>query len=114
MEKTFTCIECPLGCTITAKREKDELLISGNTCPKGKAYVEAEMTEPKRILTTTVKLKNGNMLPVKTDKAIKKENLFLAMKKISLLCFSSPIKIGDILVENFLDGANLIATDNAF
>lgn len=113
-KKEFICIVCPIGCAVEAEIEGKEILkIIGNKCIKGKEFVTSELLEPKRVLTTTVKVKEGEikLLPVKTDGAIPKEILFEAMREIRKIEVLAPIKINDIIVKNFLNtGVNLIAT----
>lgn len=113
-KKEFICIVCPIGCTVEAEFEGKEILkIIGNKCIKGKEFVTYELLEPKRVLTTTVKVKEGEikLLPVKTDGVIPKEILFDAMKEIRKIEVLAPIQMNDIIVKNFLNtGVNLIAT----
>lgn len=111
-EIKLTCIECPMGCDLTATQENGTITVSGNSCPRGELYANNEIVCPKRVLTTTVKSNNGKLVPVKTDLPIRKEMTFEVMDKISKITISTPVKIGDVVVENILDDANLIVTDN--
>ena len=109
----LTCIECPIGCEISVGLDEDKIqYIRGNSCPRGRMYAEDEIICPKRILTSTVRAKNGKMVPVKTDKPIPKNELFVAMDKIKQVTCDTPIKIGDIVIENISQGVNLISTGN--
>ena len=110
----LTCVECPMGCDIEVEIENGKVIaVMGNTCPRGKLYAENEVVCPKRVLTTTVKSNDGRLIPVKTDMPVKKADMFILMQKINGLTVQTPDKIGDVLVENFADGANLVATGNA-
>ena len=42
-EKQLRCVVCPIGCAISAVLDEDGnvLSVTGNTCPRGKAYAEA-------------------------------------------------------------------------
>lgn len=114
MNAKLTCIVCPAGCRLeVAQTAAGEFLVTGHTCQRGKEYAVLEMTNPVRILTTTVKLNNGlfKRLPVKTDRAIPKGKLFAVMEKIKQQEVSAPVKMGEIIMENVLDtGCNIIAT----
>ncbi len=114
MEKiTLTCIECPMGCTISVEKDGDKILsVTGNGCPRGKMYAESEVICPRRVLTTTVRVDNGTLIPVKTNKPVKKENLFLYMKKIAEIKAKLPVKIGDVVFKDIEEGVDLVATDN--
>ena len=112
MEKVFlTCVECPLGCRIEVALENGKAVsVTGNSCPRGKMYAENEVVCPKRVVTSTVKTTCGTMLPVKTDKPVKKTEIFAVMAKINAFTADTPVKIGDVLIENISDDANLVAT----
>ncbi len=113
MKKTLTCIECPMGCEIEVELKDGKVIsVSGNNCPRGKVYAEAEVVCPKRVITSTVRAENGEMIPVKTDRPVKKEAMFDVMKKINSTTCSLPVAVGDVLVENICDDANLIVSGN--
>lgn len=110
----LTCIECPMGCSIEVTVENGSVTsVKGNTCPRGKMYAESEVICPKRVVTSTVRALNGVMIPVKTDRPVKKSEMFQVMRKINEVHPKTPVKIGDVLLENISDGANLIATGNS-
>lgn len=109
MEKDFICIVCPKGCRINIKDD----IISGNSCPRGKNYVIQELTDPKRMITSSFKVKNSNFLvcPCKTTSAISKNLMFDIMNEINKLEISSPIRCGQIVIKNVLNtGVDIIAT----
>ncbi|HHT39515.1 MAG: DUF1667 domain-containing protein [Acholeplasmatales bacterium] len=111
MEKTLICIRCPIGCTLTYK----DGIITGNKCKRGIEYGLEEVTNPKRIITSTVKTTNKEMprLSVKTNISIPKGLMFKIMKEINKVIVSSSKEIGDVIISNILNtGANLIATQN--
>ena len=109
----LTCVECPMGCDITVTVDNGVVVsVEGNTCKRGKLYAENEVVCPKRVLTTTVKSHSGKMVAVKTDKTVEKAKTLEYMKEIAKIVVDLPIKIGDIVKENFVEGVNLIATDN--
>ena len=75
---TIRCIVCPTGCVIQVKKdETGEITYEGYTCKRGLEYAEQEYLEPKRILTTTIRVKNGflPLVPVRTDKPVLKDKL---------------------------------------
>ena len=62
-EKNLICINCPLGCPLTVTLENGEVKkVEGNTCPRGEAYAKKELTNPTRIVTSTVKVKGGKLV----------------------------------------------------
>lgn len=116
MSKTveLTCIGCPMGCALTVKLADGQVEnVTGNECGIGVKYAKAECTNPTRMLTSIVKVKNGeiNMLPIKTDKDIPKDKLFESVELLKETIVDAPIKVGDIIIENILGtGVNFIAT----
>ena len=113
MIKTLTCIECPMGCEIEVTMNDGKVVsLKGNNCPRGELYAEAEIVCPKRVVTSTVRAENGEMIPVKTDKPVRKNAIFEVMKKINATTCKMPVRLGDVLVENICDDANLIVTGN--
>ena len=116
MEKIeMICINCPLGCSLTVERDVEgNLKVSGNTCPRGEKYAVNELTHPVRTLTTTVAVGNreGVYLPVKTAKPISKGKLFEAMALVNSTKAVAPIKIGDVIIENMLGEADLVAASD--
>ena len=113
MKKTLTCIECPIGCEIEVELEDGKVVsLAGNGCPRGKTYAEAEVVCPKRVVTSTVRAENGEMIPVKTDRPVRKDAIFEVMQIINKTTCKMPVALGDILVGNICDDANLIVTGN--
>ena len=112
MKRNFVCIECPRGCELTAETTENGVFVTGNFCPRGKKYAEAEMTCPRRIVTSTVRAAHG-MIPVKTDRMVRKSEMFPIMKKIRAVRVSHDVQIGDVIVSNIDgEGADLIASGN--
>ena len=109
----LTCVECPVGCRMEVDMEKGKAIaVRGNSCPRGKIFAESEVVCPRRVLTTTVKTRDGKIVPVKTDKPIKKEEIFLVMKKINAVVCDAPIRIGEVLCANVTEDVNVVATRN--
>lgn len=110
------CIGCPLGCPLTVEMEGSEVkAVSGNTCPRGDAYARKELTNPTRIVTSTVRVSGGRlaMVSVKTASDIPKGKIFDCVKALKDVEVKAPVKIGDVIVENVAGtGVNIIATKN--
>ena len=106
----LTCIECPRGCDLKVEIKDGEIAVSRNFCPKGREYALAEATEPRRVVTSTVRAENGRV-PVKTERAVKKTKIFSVMEKIRAAKVLKNTAIGDIIIENADgEGTNVIAT----
>ena len=117
MEKReLICIGCPMGCPLTVTMDQGNVTdVAGNTCPKGKAYAEKEVTNPTRIVTSTVRVEDGERMytSVKTKEDIPKEKIMDIMDCIRSIQAQAPVHIGDVLLENAAGtGVNIIATKN--
>ena len=112
MNKELTCIVCPVGCALWVELDGNEVKsVTGNTCPRGKAYAQTECTNPKRTVTTTMRCSDGGLVSVKTDVPIPKDEIFDCMALINSTVAELPVAIGDVLIENAF-GARVIATRN--
>lgn len=110
--RELTCINCPLGCTLTVTIDGDAVTVSGNTCPRGEAYGKKEVTDPTRIVTSTVPVSGGDIarLPVKTASDIPKGKIFDVMEAIHAASVTAPVRIGDVVIENAAGtGVNIVA-----
>ena len=114
MEKHLTCISCPIGCYLTAVVEDGTVhSISGNKCKLGITYAESELTNPLRMVTTTIKVKNGiqSLVSVKTESSIPKGKIFEALNELKTVELEAPIKIADVVLANVANTAvDVIAT----
>lgn len=118
MEKReLICIGCPLGCPVTVELEDGEVKsVTGNTCPRGEAYAKKEVTNPTRIVTSTVRVEGGDkpFISVKTKDDIPKGSIFTCMEEINRAVVKAPVKIGDVIVENVAGTkVSVIATKGA-
>lgn len=110
MEKEFICIVCPKGCRIKVDNEGN---ISGYTCLRGLNYVKEELTCPKRMLTSTVKVSNrkDTYVSVKTSSSIPKDLLLKVMEELKKASVEAPIKMHQVLLKNIFDtNVDIIAT----
>jgi CxxC motif-containing protein len=105
MIKRMICIECPKSCVLAVDVENSKVVkVEGAKCPKGVGYAMTEVEDPVRILTATVL----------TDKPIPKKDILRAMREIKGMRITSPLRSGDILVDDFLGlGVRLVATREA-
>ena len=93
--RELICIGCPMGCPLTVTLEGGAVTaVQGNTCPRGDAYGRKEVTNPTRIVTSTVRVKGG----------------VLALKGVEV---PAPVSIGQVLLEDAAGtGVAVVATKN--
>lgn len=111
----LVCISCPMGCRLTLMKDGNPkgYSVTGNICKRGEEYGITEMTNPTRMVTSTVVIVGAILprLPVRTDRPIPKGRIRDCMELINALTVKSPIRIGQVLIEDlFGTGVNLIAS----
>lgn len=116
-KREFTCINCPIGCTVmvTLNSEGEIADISGNRCKRGENYVRKELTNPRRVVTSTLRLKDSRYasVSVKTRDDVPKGAIFEVMDVIRKSVISPPIHVGEVLIENIAQtGVDLVATED--
>lgn len=116
--RELTCIGCPLGCAVEVEIEENGQIVNvtGNTCKRGDDYARKEVTNPTRIVTSTVRVEGGtsDMVSVKTKTDIPKNKIFACMEGLKGICVKAPVHIGDVIVENIAGtGVDVVATKEA-
>ncbi len=115
MKNKLICVVCPIGCRLEIEGSLEDFKISGNQCKRGISFAKEELTNPTRMICSTVKIKGGihRIIPVKTDKAIPEKYKLECVKLINKIEVRSPVKMGDIIIENIFEtGVNIVATRN--
>lgn len=106
------CTICPLGCRIVVKGGDNSLTLQGG-CLRGRRYAKQEVTHPCRVVTTTVRVRGGEIsrLPVRTSHPFPRDRIFELMKLLHSLEVEAPVKRGEILARDLLGtGIDLVAT----
>lgn len=115
-KKELTCIGCPLGCNVTVDMEDGEIRgIAGNTCPRGADYARKELTDPRRIVTSLVRVKGGELavVPVKTVSDIPKGKIMDCIRELKAVLLEAPVAMGDVVARNVCgSGVDVVATAN--
>ena len=110
--KEFICIVCPRGCHL---KVDDDMNVTGNTCPRGKVYALNEITNPTRMITSTVAIESEELrrVPVMTSAPIPKGKIFDVMAEINKVRIKAPVRINDVIIKNVLGfDSDIIATRN--
>lgn len=116
-KKKIICTNCPLGCKINLiYADADEVEVieaQGNRCKRGLEFAKQEITDPLRVVVTSVRVEDGEipMASVRSDKPVPLRLMEEIMDVIRQTKVSAPVKRGDIIIENILNtGANIIST----
>jgi CxxC motif-containing protein len=111
---TYLCIGCPLGCRLEVEEEEGAIVeVRGFACKRGKEYAEQEHVDPRRMVSTTVRIVNGlwTRLPVRTTVAVRRDHVRAVCAAVRQVSVSAPVKMGDVIAADILGtGADVIST----
>lgn len=116
--RELTCINCPLGCQLTVTIvDGVATSVAGNTCKRGEIYGKKEVTNPTRIVTTTVPVVGSSierMVSVKTASDVPKGKMFDVVAALATVTATAPVHIGDVVAHDVAGtGVDVVATKNA-
>ena len=109
------CIVCPMSCHLEVDLDDagQVLNVTGNACNRGDVYARKELTNPTRMLTSTVKISGAlyDRLPVITSSDIPKGMMFEVMKALAHVEVVAPVAMNEVIIKNVcgLD-VNIIAS----
>lgn len=116
MAREMICINCPMGCHLSVDdSDKNNIVVTGNTCPRGVTYAVNEVTAPKRMVTGSVRVAGGTieMVSVKTRESIPKQLIFQSLEALKSVTLTAPVAIGDVAVANVCGcGVDFVVTKN--
>jgi CxxC motif-containing protein len=107
------CVACPKGCRLEARREDGEILVSHAGCKRGKQYAIGEITDPRRMVASTVRIQGGlhPLMPVYTSAPFPKDQIFRLLDHLRATKIQAPVKAGDIVIKNALGtGIDVVAS----
>lgn len=110
MKKEMTCINCPIGCHLFI----EDGVITGNLCKRGYDYAMQELTNPKRIVTSTVSTSSNKQkrLSVKTSQPISKSLVFKVIECLREIVIDKDVIVGDIIIKNIFEtGVDVVSTN---
>jgi CxxC motif-containing protein len=113
-EKKITCIVCPIGCNIVVKTDGSTCeILEGEKCKRGVEYAQHEALDPRRMLTTSVRVDDGvwPLVSVKSSKPVPKDKVFAILEQIKQTTVKAPVKSGEVLIKDAVQtGIDIVAT----
>ena len=107
------CVTCPKGCSLAVTREGDTVVEVKPGCKRGHEYARRELVDPRRMVATSVRIKNGvhPLLPVYTSAPFPKPRIMELQLKLRKVETQAPVKMGAVIIRNILDsGIDIIAS----
>ncbi len=104
----LVCIGCPRGCRL--KVDPETLAVTGNSCEKGEIYARNEVTDPRRTLTSTVRIEGAAIrrCPVRSREALPKDRVQEVAKMLDGVLLTAPVRIGDVVLADVY-GTDIVA-----
>lgn len=116
IDEKVICVTCPKGCSLWVKREgKTVLEVTGNGCKRGLDYVKQELSDPRRMVATSVKIKGGvhPLLPVYTSAPFPKPRITELLNLLREIEIKAPVEMDQVILEDALGtGINICASRN--
>lgn len=112
-ETKILCITCPQGCSLKVTHDGKTVIDVKSGCKRGKEYVQRELTDPRRMVASTVKIKRGvhPLLPVYTSEPFPKGKIMELTEELRKVEVVAPVQMGAVIVANVLDtGIDIIAS----
>jgi len=107
------CVACPKGCRLEARRENGEILVTHEGCKRGREYAVSEITDPRRMVATTVRVEKGShpLLPVYTASPFPKDRIVELLSALRQVKIQSPVSVNQVILADALGtGIDIIAS----
>ncbi len=112
--RTVICLRCPRGCEMTVSMDGEKpVAFEGNSCKLGVAYATEEVTDPRRVLPTTVRVRGGvrPLVPVWTPEPVPKGLLRDLARETRRITVEAPVTVGDVVLRDWHGlGIDLVAS----
>ena len=92
---------------------KTVLKVDGESCKQGIDYAKREITDPRRMIASTVRVRNGfhPLVPVYTSMPIPKKGIQTVLKELRKVELTAPVEIGTVVIKDVLGtGINVITS----
>ena len=122
MNRELICIVCPQGCLLSVEEKgAEDFTVSGNRCPRGIAYAQEEICNPKRMVTATCAVSMADnavpllkRLPVRTNVPCPKKQIPALLADIYKTKLTLPVQVGDLVIADWKgSGIDVVVTRSA-
>jgi CxxC motif-containing protein len=98
------CVTCPKGCTLIVTRDGQTVINVENGCKRGHDYAQQELTDPRRMVASSVRLKGGlhPLLPVYTSAPFPKPRIPELLSLLRKVEVTTPVSLDQVVLENVL------------
>jgi CxxC motif-containing protein len=110
---SMICITCPKGCTLDVTHDGQIVVKVDKGCKRGAEYVQRELTDPRRMVASTVKVAGGlhPLVPVYTEAPFPKPRIRELLAELRQVLLIAPVQGGTVVLADALGtGINIIAS----
>jgi CxxC motif-containing protein len=107
------CVNCPKGCNLEITKQGDTFVQITAGCKRGKDYARQELTDPRRMVATTVRVKGGihPLISVATSAPFPKPRIHELLAELRKVEVEAPVKMGQrVLVSALGTDVDVIAS----
>jgi CxxC motif-containing protein len=96
------CTTCPKGCTLEVTRDGETVISILNGCKRGHEYAQQELTDPRRRVATTVRIRGGvhPLIPVYTSAPFPKPRIPELLKLLRTVELAAPVALDQPVLQN--------------
>ncbi|NLT42411.1 MAG: DUF1667 domain-containing protein [Anaerolineae bacterium] len=110
--KEIICTACPRGCPLQVRVLREAVQVEGASCRRGVAFGRTEALDPRRVLTTTVRVRGGAVpvVPVRTRSPISRglvPGVLAELRRVELL---APVSLHQIVLADPADAGTDVVT----
>ncbi len=113
-QRQFICVTCPVGCAIDAVVDGETVVeMRGYACKRGVEFVHKELTAPRRMLTTTVRVQEGvlPLAPVRSAGPLPKGLIADVVDALRRVILTAPVREHQVILKDALgSGVDVIAS----
>ncbi len=94
------CTACPRGCPLQVRVLPETVKVEGASCRRGTSFGEAEVRDPRRVLTTTVRVVGGAapVAPVRSKTPLSRLSIEQALAELRTVTLMAPVALHQVVL----------------
>jgi CxxC motif-containing protein len=108
------CVTCPKGCRLEVTHDGQTVIqVVDAGCKRGQDYAAGELTDPRRMVATTVRITGAlhPLLPVHTASPFPKPRIPDLLAELRQVEIQAPVTTGQVILNNILGtGVDILAS----
>jgi CxxC motif-containing protein len=112
-QSELICTTCPKGCTLVISKDGETIVDVKAGCKRGKDYAHQELTDPRRMVASTVRIEGARhpLLPVYTAAPFPKPRIPELVSVLRQVTVQAPVRSGTVVLPDVLGtGIDILAS----